>query len=265
MESIVNAISDGICCLQNYILRGEEHFNETYQDVNDYYSYFNTKPSTINNDLLERSLFTSKEHGVEYLELSRNNKLFGSPVSLKSYIQTPNNKVNQRVFERLEIAQADIPVKTGCQLKEPINYYKSSEIEKAVIVPRSKLVYNHSNAPSNQGSNQPSLAPVAASPKPNAWTEAKVHKKEEEPLEKPNTHKKNLLEVPISSIPQARSNPPATRIYENPIKKTPSMPSIKQYKTASRCPEPLVPENESPAHGENNVALTKYGAYLLGL
>lgn len=132
MESIVNAIaklSDGICCLNYYISRGgEQHFNETYQDVNDYYSYFNAGTGPISEDALERSLFTLRDCGGERIELSRNNKLFGSPVSLRSYVRKSNGCVNQRIFERLELHQSNHSLGAGCRPAEqaPPNCYRET-------------------------------------------------------------------------------------------------------------------------------------------
>ncbi|KAK9171069.1 hypothetical protein CmeUKMEL1_14185 [Cryptosporidium meleagridis] len=270
MESIVNTInniSDRICCLNSYFLKDEEHkFNEVYQDVNDYYSFFNTKHNLINNDIFERNLFTSTVHGNEYVELSRNNKLFGSPVSLKSYVQKSRNQIKQHIFEHLEISKCDIPVKTGCHFNEPINYYKASEMERSVIIPKSKLVPHHSNPPINKDFNVQNSNKIKIPYEPNTLTTGpKSNKAEKKGVKGDQISKQNYLQVPTINRPQIQSNPLFSKVNENQIQKTPSMPTIKQYKTASRCPEPIKLDNKSMNNENNKVFLTKYGGYLLGL
>lgn len=259
-------LSDGICCLNDYILKSEEeNFNETHQDISDYYSYFNGGTGQINSDVLERSLFTSRECGGEQIELSRNNKLFGLPVSLKSYVQKSNRGVRQRVFERLKLAQSDhhLPsVEAGCRLTgEPINYYKTSGVGGNFIISKSQLTPRRPSVPPSIGPNHPPDldAPLAAS-KPTASAGTQTADKDKEDAEKSPGPVKRHLELPSANTPQTRSNPVISRTDETLIKKAPSMPTIKQFKPASRCPSPLASDC-----GENQVALTKYGAYLLGL
>ncbi|EAK89529.1 hypothetical protein [Cryptosporidium parvum Iowa II] len=270
MESIVNTInniSDKICCLNNYFLKDEEHkSNEVYQDVNDYYSFFNTKHNLINNDIFERSLFTSIGHGNEYLELSRNNKLFGSPVSLKSYVQKSKNQIKQHIFEHLEISKNDNPIKTGCHFNEPINYYKASEMERSVIIPRSKFVSHSSNPPINKDFNVQNSNKIKIPYEPNtSITRLKTNEAEKKSIKECQISKKNYLEIPTVNRLQVQSNPLLSKVNENQIQKTPSMPTIKQYKTASRCPEPIKLGNKGMNNENNKVFLTKYGGYLLGL
>lgn len=269
MERIVNAItniSDKVCCFNSYILKGEEkHSNEVYQDVNDYYSYLNTRPNLISNDVFERSLFTSTEYGNGYLELTRNNKLFGSPVSLKSYVQKFKNETKKHLFEHLDITQCDHFVKTSCNLNEPINYYKVSDMKKGIIVPKSNIV-SYSNTTDNKNSNLSSSNGILISSKSNdSTTKLKTNEIEKKDIEKKHNSKSKYLEVPTMNNLEIKSNPPITKVSNNPIQKTPSMPSIRQYKVATKCPDPIDTINKSKNNEENKVILTKYGAYLLGL
>ncbi|OII73805.1 uncharacterized protein cubi_03602 [Cryptosporidium ubiquitum] len=270
MERIVNAIiniSDGICCFNNYILKNEEqHSNEVYQDVSDYHSYLTTKPNVINNDVFKRSLFTFTDNGNEYLEVSRNNKLFGSPVSLKSYFQKSKNDVKQHVFNHLEIAQCDSIAQTSCSFNEPINYYKISEIKKSIVIPKSRFVSHNSNAFANKDFNLSNSNSTPISSESNTLnTKLKTNRIEKECIEEKRTPKSKYLEVPTVNNLQIKSNPPLSKVNNNPIQRTPSMPTIKQYKVATKCPDPLNSDNKSVNNEENKVVLTKYGAYLLGL
>ncbi|KAH8583359.1 uncharacterized protein ELE39_000127 [Cryptosporidium sp. chipmunk genotype I] len=265
--NIINNISNRICCHNNYFSRDEErNSNEEYQDINDYYSYFNAKHNLINNDVFEKSLFTSIGHGNEYLELSRNNKLFGSPVSLKSYVQNSGNQIKQHVFEHLEISKCDKPVRTGCHFSEPINYYRNSKIKRGTIIPRSNFVSHNLNLPVNKDFNSPNSNKIQVSSDPNILaTKSKANELGNKSIKENQILKKNYLEIPTVNRPQVQSNPPLSKMNENQIQRTPSMPAIKQYKTASRCPDPVKSDIKSVNNEDNKVFLTKYGGYLLGL
>ncbi|KAF7456740.1 hypothetical protein HWI79_2698 [Cryptosporidium felis] len=282
LNSVIRTITDGLCCLSKFgAISGEERHlhSENFQDLNDYYSYFNTGPRMIDNDLFERNLFTSNGEEGNYIEISRNNKLFGLPVSLKSFSLNPNKQVGNRIFDHLEIAQSDPPVKSCHKVSEPINYYKDDQSQNRILLPKSNVALRKpkatkgSSSPTPEGSKAvgESLSPRDSAPPTSPLypldSKLDASRSQANPCENHSVSRENYLKAPPTSFQTlfSRSNPPVSITSNHFVQKTPSLPVINTNKIPSRCPPLQSFEEQKRNAEENDVILTKYGAYLLGL
>ncbi|KAK6590632.1 hypothetical protein RS030_142168 [Cryptosporidium xiaoi] len=176
IELLINQIfhiTKKTCCLDETNAADELNF----QEQNIYSSYFTENNRTsIGSEVIDRNLFVARNEDEEYIELCRNNKLFGYPVSLKGYVGGENLINNRIVFDHLDIDFNNnykiMDTKgTGCKINHEITDGTNTDKSGVIVLPKSCIVTKQ--------------APVIP-------TSSKDTIQKTEP--KPNTEKQNLID-----------------------------------------------------------------------
>ncbi|KAH8740610.1 hypothetical protein FG386_002192 [Cryptosporidium ryanae] len=129
------------CCLNK--VNAADEFN--FQEQNIYSSYFADNGISIDSQVIDRNLFVARNEDAGYVEICRNNKLFGYPVSLKGYVGGENVNNKRIVFDHLEIefGHNSEPTESAglrCRYNNELEKYSGTDGSGVVVLPKSCIV-----------------------------------------------------------------------------------------------------------------------------